>query len=237
VSYHITGLISAAVFLLTLCGLWSQLQFVWERRRAGLEQLSGEQPTAILSLNQFLSSFLAFFSFFLYGMCLQPFNHYLVWPRLVAASLLTLAVLYQIMRDRKESLPTLAFISCVALLLGPPFLLLNPQVMAWGRKISQGLILVVTVILAQGYSHQIVLIRQSGQTGAVALRLHQLFFLKDASTMAFAVAMGVRSGWPVLLLSTVSAITKLVTMWHFRWIRSSPLAQQRRAARIASAGP
>src|SRR6185369_7123272 len=109
-------------------------------------------------------------------------------------------------------------------------LLLNPPIMAWGRRISQALIAGVTVVLAQGYLHQIVLIRQSGQTGAVSLRLHQFFFLKDASTIAFALAMGLASGWPILLLSSVSGITKLATMWHFRWARLSPTAQQRREA-------
>ena len=233
-AYHLTGVISAAIFLLTLSGLWSQLQFIWKRQRDFRVRLLSERPTAILSVNQFLSSFLAFFSFFLYGICLQPFNHYLVWPRL-AASLLTLALLYEMMRDRKDWLTGLAFIASVALLLGAPALLvLNPHALVWGRKISQGLIIAVTVILAQGYSHQIVLIRHSGQTGAVALRLHQFFFVKDASTIAFALTMGVRSGWPVLLLSSVSAITKLITMWHFRWTRCSPVAERRRAARIAS---
>ena len=228
-SYHLTGLISAVIFLLTLGGLWSQLQFVWKRKRAFNEApLRAEPSTAILSVNQFLSSFLAFFSFFLYGTCLEPFNHYLVWPRL-AAALMTLGVLYEIMADRKTWLPTFIFIACASMVLAAPMLLLlTPEVRTWGRKISQGLIVTVTVILAQGYSHQVVLIRQSGQTGAVSLRLHQLFLLKDASTMAFALAMGLRSGWPVLLLSSVSAITKLATMWHFRWARLSPTAQERR---------
>jgi len=229
--YHLTGLISAVIFLLTLGGLWFQLQFVWDRQRAIQKEANLSEPsTAVLSLNQFLSSFLAFFSFLLYGICLHPFNHYLVWTRL-AATLLTLAVLYEIMRDRKAWLPVLVFVGCCALLiLAPLMLLLNPPVMAWGRKISQGLILVVSVILAQGYSHQILLIRQSGQTGAVSLRLHQLFFIKDVSTIAFALAMGLASGWPVLLLSSISAITKLAAMWHFRWVRLSALARQRREA-------
>jgi len=230
-SYHLTGLISAVIFLLTLSGLWSQLQFVWSRRQLGGEQgAKPESPTAVLSLNQFLSSFLAFFSFFLYGMCLQPFNHYLVWPRL-AATLLTLTVLYEIMVDRKTTLSILAFSgSSILLVVAPVLLLSNPQAVAWGRKLSQGLILTVTLILAQGYSHQILLIRQSGQTGAVSLRLHQFFFLKDASTIAFAITMGMASGWPVLLLSSVSGATKLAAMWHFRWVRLSPIAQQRRHA-------
>jgi len=42
--------------------------------------------------------------------------------------------------------------------------------------------------------------------------------------------MGFAAGWPLLLLSTVSAITKIVAMWHFRWVRLSPIALQRRHA-------
>ena len=56
-TYHVTGLISAVIFLLTVSGLWAQLRFVWSRkgeyRQGGA---LGERPTAVLSLNQFLSS-------------------------------------------------------------------------------------------------------------------------------------------------------------------------------------
>src|SRR5207249_5067840 len=99
-AYHITGLISALIFLLTLGGLWSQLRFIFERKKTFRKGGLTERPTAILSVNQFVSSFLAFFSFFLYGACLPKFNHYLVWSRL-AATLLTLAVLFEMMRDRR----------------------------------------------------------------------------------------------------------------------------------------
>src|SRR5690242_15962920 len=139
-TYHITGLISSVIFLLTVGGLWSQLQVVWLRQREfSKERPALARPTAVLSLNQFVSSLLAFFSFFLYGMCLKPFNHYLVWPRL-AATLLTLAVLYEIMVDRKQWLPRLTFIGCAVLLVvAPTLLLLNAPMMAWGRRISQAL--------------------------------------------------------------------------------------------------
>ena len=234
-TYHVTGLISAVIFLLTVSGLWAQLRFVWRRKgQHRRNRLSAERPTAVLSLNQFLSSFLAFFSFFVYGACLQPFNHYLVWSRL-AATLLTLALLYEIMVDRRDWLSMLVFAGCAILMVvTPTVLLLKPEVAAWGRRISQGLILAVTIVLAQGYSHQIVLIRQSGQTGAVSLRLHQFFLLKDASTIAFALAMGLRSGWPLLLLSSVSGLTKLATIWHFRWARCSPVAEERRRILLES---
>ena len=229
-AYHLTGLISSVIFLLTLSGLWSQLQLVWRRKREFRRgALEAERPTAVLSLNQLVSSFLAFFSFFLYGVCLQPFNHYLVWPRL-AASLLTLGVLYEMMLDRRALASALSFIGSAILMVGAPLMLIsNPQFAAWGRKVSQGLILAITILLAQGYSHQIILIRSSGHTGAVSLRMHQFFLLKDLSTIAFALTMGLGGGWPILLLSSVSALTKLATMWHFRWARLNPVAQQRRA--------
>src|SRR4051794_3260803 len=106
--YHVTGLISAATFVLTIAGLWSQLRLIWkenERSRSG-------RSCAILSLNQFVSSFLAFFAFFLYAACLARFNHYLAWPRLVAC-LLTLRVLYEIKCDRQDQIARIAFWVCL----------------------------------------------------------------------------------------------------------------------------
>ena len=234
-AYHITGLISAAIFLLTVGGLWSQLQFIFVRKRSSISGELAQRPTAILSLNQFVSSFLAFFSFFLYGACLQRFNHYLVWPRLLAC-LLTLAVLYEIMRDRRDGLSIISFSACLGLLVAAPAVLLfNPRAAGSGKFLSQVLIVIVTVILAQGYLHQVVVIRRTGQTGAVALRMHQFFFFKDLSTIGFALTMGIAAGWPVLLMSSVSGITKLITMWHFRWVRVSPVAQERRNAGLGGA--
>jgi hypothetical protein len=186
-------------------------------------------------MNQFVSSYLAFFSFFLYGACLERFNHYLVWTRL-AASLLTLAVLYEIMRSRRDRTAAVCFGACALLLFVLPGILLwNADAAVWCRGISQALILVATLILAQGYIHQIVLIRQSGRTGAVSIRMHQFFLLKDISTVVFALAMGLRAGWPLLLLSSVSGLTKIGTLWQFRWARLSPLAAQRRGVGLEAA--
>lgn len=233
-SYHITGLISSAIFLLTIGGLWGQLGFVWQRKQSAAEDETQERPTEVLSVNQFVSSFLAFFSFFLYGACLERFNHYLVWSRL-AASLLTLAVLFEIMRDRHNRVAKFAFAACAALLVGAPLALVTiPGAADRSRTVSQSLIVIVTVILAQGYLHQVLMIRQTGRTGGVSARLHQFFFWKDISTIAFAVSMGTSTGWPLMLLSTVSAVTKLITLWHFRWVRLSPIASQRRDATLAA---
>lgn len=233
-SYHITGLISSAIFLLTLAGLWAQLGFVWRRKRSASDGETHDRPTAVLSVNQFVSSYLAFFSFFLYGACLERFNHYLVWPRL-AASLLTLAVLFEILRDRRDRVARLAFVFCTMLLIGAPLgLVAIPGAATWGRTISQSLIVIATIVLAQGYLHQVLLIRQTGRTGGVSARLHQFFFWKDVSTIAFALSMGASTGWPLILLSSVSAATKIVTLWHFRWVRLSPIASQRRSTTAGS---
>lgn len=232
-SYHVTGLISSAIFLLTIGGLWSQLGFVWRRKQSAAAGETCERPTAVLSVNQFVSSFLAFCSFFLYGLCLDPFNHYLVWPRL-AASLLTLAVLFEIARDRRDRFATLAFAVNALLLVGTSAALLSiPGAIEWGRTASQTLIVLVTLILAQGYLHQVLMIRRTGRTGGVSARLHQFFFWKDLSTIAFALSMGTTTGWPLMLLSSVSAITKIIILWHFRWVRLSPVARERRDSTVA----
>src|SRR5439155_22387877 len=61
------------------------------------------------------------------------------------------------------------------------------------------------------------------------------FLLKDISTIAFALTMGLAGGWPLLLLSGVSGLTKLAAMRHFRWARLSPAARQRRESTLAPA--
>jgi len=111
------------------------------------------------------------------------------------------------------------------MLVGTAILLIaEPDLASWLRPFSAVLIVGVTLIMAQGYLHQVFLIRQTGMTGGVSLRFHQFFLAKDLSTIAFALSMGTQSGWPLLLLSAVSGVTKLITMWHFRWVRLSPLA-------------
>lgn len=225
--YHLTGLISSAIFLLTISGLWAQLKVVWLRRKCVASGELYESPTAVLSTNQFVSSFLAFVSFYLYGICL--FDHYLIWPRL-AASILTLAVLFELARDRREVSVRASFVGCLLLLTVGSAALIFPEARLWGRTVSKVLISIVTAILAQGYLHQVWVIRATGETGSVSARMHQFFLWKDLSTIAFAMTKSFHEGWPVMLLSTVSGITKVIILWHFRWVRLSPLAAQRRAS-------
>jgi hypothetical protein len=227
-AYHLTGAMMAAAFLLTVLGEVFQLRKVWHRRREqAAGRLPGETPTAILSLNQIVSLFLAVFAFFLYAISLRPVNHYLAWPRL-AAAILSIALLYELWRDRRNW-------SAAVALMGPLLLLAATPLMLWfqpwaqaGAMAAQGLVLAATVVLAQGYTHQILLIRRSGRTGAVSLRFHQCVLLSGLTTIAFGLVMGLSQGWPLVLLASVSATLKTITLWHFRWVRVSPLARARR---------
>ncbi len=227
--YHFIGLVNVVIFLLCLVGIWTQLRLIeWRKGLFAEGGLAGEKPTDILSLNQFGSSFLAFFSFFVYGFVIERFNHYLVWPRLLA-TLLTLAILYQIMIDRREARTVAVFSACSGATLAALFFLAaGAKVSRGGRAFTQGLVLVSAVIVAQGYAHQLAVIRRTGRSGGVSLRMHQLTLLKDVSTMMLGVAMGLKTGWPLLLTNGLCALTKLGVMWQIRWARLSPLALQRR---------
>ena len=87
--------------MLTVAGLWFQLAMVRERaRRFACGELTDGRPTAILSLNQMSSVYLACFAFFFYGLSLTPVNHYLAWPRFMAV-LLVIAILHYMAADRR----------------------------------------------------------------------------------------------------------------------------------------
>ncbi len=228
--YHVAGVIAAVAFLFTVAGEIFQLRKVLRRRRDYLRQVPGAgRPTAILSLNQIVSVFLATYAFFLYAVSLRPVNHYLAWPRLMAA-LMAVVLLHQLYLDRRSRATALAFGGAVLALLAAPLVLLPGPWRTSGVLAAQLLVVTATVVLAQGYTHQVVLIRRSGRTGAVSLRFHQCVLLAGVTTVAFGLTMGWRQGWPLILLASVSATLKLITLWHFRWVRLSPEARRRREA-------
>lgn len=233
-SYHITGAISVVFFVLSLIGIGTQLRLIWRRKFA--HTLAGQasptvefdRPTAVLSLNQFFASFLAFYSFLVYGVCSEPFNHYLVWTRL-PATFLVLLILFEIWLDRRQRLPAVAvFAGVVLMLVAAGLLIAGPRITTEGRWVSAFLAVFAAAVFAQGLIHQIVRIRQTGRTGAVSLRMHQLTTSKDVSTIVFALAMPPGMGWPLMVVGAVGVVTKSVLMWHFRWVDHSPLAATRR---------
>lgn len=225
--YEITGSINALMMLVSLFGLWSQLSIIWQRK----QDATIKHSTDLLSLNQFFASFLAYYTFFIHGYAITPFNHFIVWPRLVAGLLVTV-ILFEIFRDRQNQSSLVIFSTCLAgLAFGVVGLSFNQQLGVVSQQFSALMIVAVTVFLAQGYFHQIRVIIKNGETGAVSLRMNQFIGLKDISTIAFALTMELKNSWPLILLATVSGITKLVIMYLFHWVKVSELAKARALAR------
>lgn len=228
-SYHTLGMIAASTFMLTVLGLYYQLALVLRRRKVFLlNPLTSDRPTNILSSNQLSSIYLACYAFFLYGLCVEPINHYLAWPRLMAM-LVLLLLFYQLVIDRRTLWSAVAFYFTSGLLVISGFIFwFRDNLQYYGKYAAQGLVIIATLVLAQGYLHQILLIRRNGSTGAVSIKFHQCVLLTAISTVAFGFAIGLKDGWPLILLASVSATLKVITLWHFRWVRLSKTAENRR---------
>ncbi|PKG81702.1 hypothetical protein CXF85_17155 [Colwellia sp. 75C3] len=220
--YDLFGVINTFFILVSLYGVYLQLNKLWLRKTNGEKKV-----TDILSQNQFTMSFLAYFSFFVYGYSIDIFNHYIVWPRLIA-SVLVILILFEMWQDRKTkaAIASLVLVG-VCFSLGIIGLAFNEAFSDQSKQVSTILILIITLLLAQGYSHQIKLIISSGKTGAIDIRMSQFILMMDISTIAFAITMGLAQGWPLICLATVSGITKLIIMYLFRWVRLSPAAKNR----------
>jgi len=220
--YNILGTINTLFIFVSLYGVYLQLHKLWLRKANGKTQV-----TDVLSQNQFTMSFLAYFSFFVYGYSIDIFNHYIVWPRLIA-SLLVMLILIEMWKDRKSTASVASLVLvCVCLTLGIIGLALNESFADHSKQVSTILIMIITLLLAQGYMHQIKLIISSGKTGAIDIRMSQFILMMDITTIGFAMTMGFAQGWPLIVLATVSAITKLIIMYLFHWVRVSPVAKIR----------
>lgn len=223
--YNIFGTLNTIFIIVSLYGVYSQLRKVWLRKRVNT---SG--ATELLSINQFTVSYLAYLSFFIYGYSIEPFNHYIVWPRLIASILVTF-ILYEIWLDRRNKAAQITLSTALfTLFIALSGLLIGNSIVDEGKLISTSIIVIVSVLIAQGYFHQIRLIINSGKTGAVDLKMSQFILLMDISTIAFAFTMGLTLGWPLLVLAVTSAITKLIIMYLFHWVKVSETAKQRRLA-------
>ena len=217
-SFHFFGVLSTLFFFLSLIGLRAQILLILSRKaRVQSGEESRGYATSILSLNAFSASFLGYYAFFIYGLALDPWNHYLVWPRL-AALMLTIWVLAEIAIDRAELRSKLCVLLAL-LLLGFGFVAMALELNIEGQKriFSQWLTVIITIILAQGYVHQLRVMYRQQMVGAISKTLHQLTLLKDIFIVCFGLSMGLDDGWPLVLLSGVSGLTKIaLLMLYYR---------------------
>ncbi|MDP2595653.1 hypothetical protein [Alteromonas stellipolaris] len=199
--YHILGTVSAVAFLLTWYGLAKQISNIEALRK------SHQSATQSLSVNQFTSSFFAFYANFIFGIAIEPLSHYLVWTRF-GALLLILAILYQIWRDRRSISTSFVVSLCAgALVIGLCSIGFRPYPNL--AKIgANSLMLAVTVLLVQGTLHQIMVLRRSRIIGALSPALFRSILIKDVTTLAFAFTMPFAVAWPLILLNGASVITR-----------------------------
>lgn len=209
-----------------MSGIALQLRQVILRKqafRAGRLPLG--EVTAALSLNRFFAAFYGFYGMLLYGMCLDQFNHYLVWPRVIAIVLLTV-ILLEIRNDRRSPAARRVFV-LVGLLdlvaLGLP--LTGWRVDVHDIWLSRIILMSALVVFVQGASHQIWVIRRNGTTGALSWPMHALFAVKDLASLAFGINLGWENGWPVVLFHIGSLTFQCLILYHFRWVRSAPLSR------------
>lgn len=222
-AYHLFGSLNSLLVFLSLLGVAIQLHKIVQTKRSVTTGY-----TALLSVNQFCMSYLAYLSFFIYGYSIEPFNHFLVWPRLVGA-LLIFAIIFYIYQDRQGKVEQYVYhFTMVCLLLALAGLFFAPSIQDNSRVISSALIVLVSAALAQGYIHQIKIIIKNGSTGVLSLRMNLFILLMDCSTLVFALSMGWQQSWPLMVLSCVSGLTKIVIFWLFYWVKRSSLACKRR---------
>ncbi len=221
-AYDLSGAVNAALFVVALGGFVTQLRAIRARKHDG-ERAPGH-ATAVLSLNYFAVSFLGYFAFFTYGFSIEPFNPYLVWPRLLGC-LLVLAVLAEIAIDRGDRASVAAAgLAAILLLAGLALLAGGAAVGGLAALGPRLLALVATALISQGILHQIVGVRRASHPGAVSWSLHLLTTLKDLSTVAFGLAMGLSLGWPLLLMGGPSAGLKLLLLREL-WLSPSRAAR------------
>ena len=205
--YHLLGSLSAALFLMTWLGLARQVY----RIRTG-RKIAG-QGTISLSMNQFASSYFAFYAVMVLGIALQPFNHYLVWTRIVAL-LLILWVLFYIARERQRW--WVFVFGCLALILAVISMAYRPYPLV-ATLATQGMMIAVTVVLVQGSVHQWWILVKTQRAGSLSKSLFASILIKDLSTLAFAATMPFDQAWPIWMLNGSSIVTRgaiLVMLWR-----------------------
>lgn len=205
-AYHLWGWISSVLFGLTVYGLWIQLNKIRLRRRD-----RHFPATDSLSVNQFFSSYVAFYGNFLFGLAVPLLNHYLVWTRL-AALLLILNILFWIWWERRSKL-SLAALMVVELMLlaGLAVFVLRPIPAL--LNIANALIVLMTLVLVQGTLQQFRVVRRAQSAGVLSRRMLLFTLTKDASTLAFALTMPLTQSWPLLLLNGASIVTRGALLW------------------------
>ncbi|MFT5706508.1 MAG: putative ABC-type sugar transport system permease subunit [Oceanospirillaceae bacterium] len=224
--YNAMGILSSIMFLGCLFGLVKQFQQISKRKQlAGQQEKSVGFATQSLSVNNFFSSFVAFYAFFVYSMMLQDIDYYLLITRLLAASA-TMVILYEVFRDREQLSQKLPFI-CAVVGMFIAFICFEyrESLLVVGRSVASILAVGATFVILQGGVQQIRKIRKEKTTGALSFSMNVIFMCKDLSNLGFGAVLGFTDGWPLILIGLVSSVVKAITLWQFKRFKAMPSCQ------------
>ena len=203
------------LFPLSAYALFDQLRIIFQRKKS--PNLS-EGASEVVSLNRTLASFMAFFANFLLGISYDNFDFYLVGTRSIALILLLLTF-FEIFKDRKN-------ISSLLVLFGTLFALFTVSLIAtYDRNIlishlalAKSYSVFAACMLAQGYIHQIYLLRKSKKIGGLSVLSFKLYLTKEITMIAFALTLGFDNGWPLLLMHGSVIVFILILLWNVRLV-------------------
>ncbi|MCW8090194.1 hypothetical protein [Alteromonas sp. ASW11-130] len=161
-------------------------------------------------------------------MAIEPVNHFMVWPRLIAC-LLVAAIIYEIWLDRRALTQSIVLsVVLISLVAADVFGLSDHTYQDEGKVVISTLVVIIALSLAYGYYSQIMNIILTGEIGALDKKMSFYILLMDFSSVAFALSLGVKNGWPLLFLATISGVTKIIVLYLCRWVRVSEKALQLR---------
>lgn len=211
--YHLLGWFSSLVFVFTWYGLAHQIvKIAHAKKHTNL-------PSQSLSINQFSSSFFAFYANFIFGLSAINFNHYLVWTRL-GALLLLLVILAYIWQTRRSFLSLFVFsAAAIAVVLGLVAMHFRPFP-ALATYASNSFVVIVALILVQGTVHQWLVIKQENTIGSLSESMFLSIILKDISTLVFALTMPFTVAWPLLFMNGSSILSR-----GFLWVTMRKMAK------------
>jgi hypothetical protein len=223
-AYHVTGLLQASLFLLSISAVYVQLRHVQRRRRLITEARGTEAATDNLSVFAMSGAFVAFFSFMLLSTATEPFAHYIFWSR-IPACILSIILLWEFRRDNPSSVT--ALLGPIACGLFASALIVTSIAPGRSREYLatlQGFVVVAGTILVAGQLHQLRLLLTRRRIGALSLRARSLNLMKDLSTISFGAALGVHQSWSFILVAVASAtVTAIVLAVGMRLSKNAPV--------------
>lgn len=212
--YLFWGSLSSLCFLSAVPTIGHQLWLIYERKKRRARGELHEAATHSISINQIFSSFCGVYSFFLFGIVLDPPDLFLTIPRFAAAVLIYVVIL-EIYRERRDRPSAYAMWACTLLCIIPVVLILTGvRTTAASKSLSHTVVLTATLLMAQGCLAQYRALRRSGQRGGVSFPMHAMLYAKDFTGLMFGIQLG-WTAWAIILMHLSNLVMRLPLMYRY----------------------